>query len=570
MQDLTPQLRTRLGRVERAVGLFVLVATLLLAAGFAYYVYHTAKRKGWFVTKVHYGTSLYSAAGLKVGDPVKLMGFEVGEITWIEGQPPDDLFNVYIEFNVRAPYFGYLWTAGSKVRVSPTDFLGNRVVEVTKGTNYIPTHLTWEVRDYTPADAAALCEAWGKRGELRDKLFLDVIEVPVVTGRLLSPSFAMEDLSDFTSLVARLQDPTNLVSQYLLSRFDGKNRQRLTQYKGTLAEVRPLKEAVVEEFARIIEGESIFEAQRFAAVALSELSRRWIAERPVGEAVGRLNRLLLEQAYPQEIGHTRKVTGPLAPLDRQLLERMADAGIPKVRVADRRARTKQVTVSWNLTNSTYEPYAKTTPAYWLPPDESPALTDRLDQLVRETEEALPSFLAFTNQLAQILSNTVTLTTTADALLVQARPLVTNLAAITANLTNGEGALGRWLLPADLHAQSLATLVTANDALTNVSVTLTNASSMLVAANTNLTFLVTQLDPPLQNLSTVISNLNVQVQSNTNFVTTLHGLLAHSDELIQGLKRHWLFRGAFKEKPTNAPPKAPPKQYQTPKGALMGR
>src|SRR5580765_7357512 len=34
VQDLTPQLRTRLSRVERAVGIFVSVATLLLLAGF--------------------------------------------------------------------------------------------------------------------------------------------------------------------------------------------------------------------------------------------------------------------------------------------------------------------------------------------------------------------------------------------------------------------------------------------------------------------------------------------------------------------------------------------------------
>ena len=47
VQDLTPQLRTRLSQVERAVGWFVLVATLLLLAGFAYYVYHTAERKGF-------------------------------------------------------------------------------------------------------------------------------------------------------------------------------------------------------------------------------------------------------------------------------------------------------------------------------------------------------------------------------------------------------------------------------------------------------------------------------------------------------------------------------------------
>jgi hypothetical protein len=47
LQDLTPQLRTRLSRVERFVGLFVTVATILLIIGLTYYVLQTAKRKGW-------------------------------------------------------------------------------------------------------------------------------------------------------------------------------------------------------------------------------------------------------------------------------------------------------------------------------------------------------------------------------------------------------------------------------------------------------------------------------------------------------------------------------------------
>ena len=73
LQDLTPQLRTRLSRMERAVGIFVILATLLLLAGFSYYVYHTAERKGWFLSKVHYFTFVDSAAGLKVGAPVMMM-----------------------------------------------------------------------------------------------------------------------------------------------------------------------------------------------------------------------------------------------------------------------------------------------------------------------------------------------------------------------------------------------------------------------------------------------------------------------------------------------------------------
>ena len=75
LQDLTPQLRTRLSRMERAVGWFVFVATALLLFGFGYYIYHTAERKGWFVIKATFHTYVQSSAGLNVGDPVVYDGF---------------------------------------------------------------------------------------------------------------------------------------------------------------------------------------------------------------------------------------------------------------------------------------------------------------------------------------------------------------------------------------------------------------------------------------------------------------------------------------------------------------
>ena len=56
LQDLTPQLRTRLSRMERAVGVFVMLALGLLLFGFCYYVYNTAERKGWFKFKAPYFT----------------------------------------------------------------------------------------------------------------------------------------------------------------------------------------------------------------------------------------------------------------------------------------------------------------------------------------------------------------------------------------------------------------------------------------------------------------------------------------------------------------------------------
>ena len=86
LQDLTPQLRTRLNRMERAVGWFVFLATALLLFGFGYYIYHTAERKGWFKIKAPFFTYVQSSSGLSVGDPVVMMGFPVGQITQ---HPPD-------------------------------------------------------------------------------------------------------------------------------------------------------------------------------------------------------------------------------------------------------------------------------------------------------------------------------------------------------------------------------------------------------------------------------------------------------------------------------------------------
>src|SRR5438105_3167119 len=153
LQDLTPQLRTRLSRLERLVGWFVTVATLLLLFGLGYYVYQLAKNRGWFLTKMPYFTFVHNAAGLNVGDRVRLMGFEAGEITSIEPQPPDDLyFNVYVQFRVKEPYYGYLWE-DSRAKVGAADFLGHRFIEVTKGTNGTPTYLLHDLKEVSLEEA---------------------------------------------------------------------------------------------------------------------------------------------------------------------------------------------------------------------------------------------------------------------------------------------------------------------------------------------------------------------------------------------------------------------------------
>lgn len=145
LQDLTPQLRTRLNRMELAVGLFITCAALLLLGGTFLYLRHTAERKGWLVAKARYYTFVRTATGIKVGDPVRLMGFDVGEVTEVEAMPADDQWsrelqlNVYVAFEVRAPHHGYLWV-DSRAKVMPSDLLGNRAIEVTRGVDGAPTY----------------------------------------------------------------------------------------------------------------------------------------------------------------------------------------------------------------------------------------------------------------------------------------------------------------------------------------------------------------------------------------------------------------------------------------------
>ena len=138
LQDLTPQLRTRLGRVERLVGLFLLLTVLLMLAGLVYFVRHTARERGWFVPKFPYYTFVAEVTGLRVGTPVTMMGFTVGEVTHIDQGPPDEWFvanrfYVFLGFNVRKPYDGYIWT-DSRVRIGGGDFLGTRTLEITRGS----------------------------------------------------------------------------------------------------------------------------------------------------------------------------------------------------------------------------------------------------------------------------------------------------------------------------------------------------------------------------------------------------------------------------------------------------
>ena len=424
LQDLTPQLRTRLSRMERAVGWFVILAAGLLLFGFGYYIYNTAERKGWFKTKAPYFAFTDRATGLKVGDPVKLMGLDVGQITKMEPMAPENFqYNMYVEFELKDPYYGYIWTEGSRVKVTTADLLGKRVLEVTKGSGGYSSYVFNPLRQMTLNEAQNLPDP------------------------------------EYWQLAEEIHEGTNLV----------------------LRALSPLIRTNVSQLARM-------SIQKF---------------------------LVLD-------AHEKK-------------------------------KSKSITAVWNDRAGAYESFAKTN-LYWLLSDESAAVTERLEKLVGEVETALPNILDLTNRLSAVLSNSASLTSNLNAVALGALPALSNITAATLQLDH-PGALGEWLLPTNINRQLEATL-------TNARTTLESAHATFASADTNLTALAQNLERSLDNLANLTSNLNSQVQANTNLVSAIDRTIVHVDELVQGLKRHWLLRSAFKTKSTNAPPTPP---LRSPKG-----
>ena len=118
LQDLTPQLRTRLRKVEWVVVLFLAGAVVVALVGLGFFIKTTGDKRGWWVKQVPYYTYLRDGSSVKVGTPVKMLGFTIGEVVQIDTAPDDSWhrsegFNVFVRFLVRDPYQGYIFTDSS-------------------------------------------------------------------------------------------------------------------------------------------------------------------------------------------------------------------------------------------------------------------------------------------------------------------------------------------------------------------------------------------------------------------------------------------------------------------------
>ena len=124
-----------------------------------------------------------------------------------------------------------------------------------------------------------------------------------------SSAFSVDDLVDLPSFAVKLQGAGQL-AEYLRRELSVETKDLLSNYSGGLD--TKLKEALVQDLNAIVQGPSIYDPDRFSKVERRQETQDVLDGSPQGEDVARLNRLLLEDAYPQEFLRKPETQAPTA------------------------------------------------------------------------------------------------------------------------------------------------------------------------------------------------------------------------------------------------------------------
>jgi hypothetical protein len=134
--------------------------------------------------------------------------------------------------------------------------------------------------------------------------------VPLFDGRTLDGWIQIENsasslssggIVDPVAFVRRLTNGTDGVSVFLRGRLQDTVKADLAAYSPSNANARAVISALVKELNQVISGPSIYEKAVFGSVALRLETGQLLQQNPSGQQLARLNKLLLEDAYPDEL-----------------------------------------------------------------------------------------------------------------------------------------------------------------------------------------------------------------------------------------------------------------------------
>jgi peroxiredoxin len=122
-----------------------------------------------------------------------------------------------------------------------------------------------------------------------------------------SPSFSTDEIKDWPGLINRWREHSDPVSAFLWRSLSKSEQSRLASYQPSGPGSKEAQEVVVKAFDKAIGGPGLYKPKRFQGVSLRPETAGLIKQNLAGPRLVRLNRLLLEDAYPLELSRNQSM-----------------------------------------------------------------------------------------------------------------------------------------------------------------------------------------------------------------------------------------------------------------------
>lgn len=117
-------------------------------------------------------------------------------------------------------------------------------------------------------------------------------------------SLSGSGITDQEAFVAKIATGTDEVSTFLRSKLDETIKTDLTTFSASNANSKSVIAALVKDLNQVVSGPSIYDKARFSGMALRAETEELLKQNPQGQQLARLNKLLLEDAYPAELARS--------------------------------------------------------------------------------------------------------------------------------------------------------------------------------------------------------------------------------------------------------------------------
>jgi len=152
---------------------------------------------------------------------------------------------------------------------------------------------------------------YGLNEQVKKELYKDYeskaqVNIQRMEQKSISSLFNTGDLKDPERFTVKLRNASDPLSKYIREQFSPGTQQMLDAYNDSHPPSNSLKNALIDELNNLLKGESLYKKEYFAQVDLTKETKKLLAKNPEGKKVIRLNRLLLEDAFPGEIAKSKK------------------------------------------------------------------------------------------------------------------------------------------------------------------------------------------------------------------------------------------------------------------------